>query len=369
MRILLAGSFAATPDQGGAAWAVLQYALGFERLGHDVLLVEPAPPRPAYGACFRDTLQRAGFAGRAALVHGDRQISGVSWSALTQWAADADLLVNLGGALKEPELLELVALRLYVDLDPCFTQFWHTFDAVDMGLTDHHRFATVGQAVGTAGCVVPTCGVEWIPTVPPVVLDCWPPAGVSTSFGLTTVANWRSYGSIHCEGIHYGQKAHAFRALLGLPALVPAVDIEPALAIHAGEYRDLELLAAHGWKIHDPATVTSDHVAYRRFVRSSTAELGVAKSGYTLSGCAWFSDRSVCYLASGRPVIAQDTGWSSFLPAGEGLLAFSDSESAAAAVDEVLSNYGTHRRAARALAEEHFDARTVLGALLERVGP
>jgi glycosyltransferase involved in cell wall biosynthesis len=169
-------------------------------------------------------------------------------------------------------------------------------------------------------------------------------------------------------GVHYGQKAHALRALIDLPAGMPGARFEPALSIHPGDGRDRDALLAAGWRVLDPAVVADDPDRYRRFVAASTAEIGVAKSGYVASATGWFSDRSACYLACGRPVVAQDTGWTRHLPAGEGLLAFSDTDSAAAAVAEVLSDQRRHAKAARLVAEDLLDARLVLARLLDRAG-
>lgn len=368
MRILLAGRFAGVPDQGGATWAVLQYALGFERLGHEVLLIEPAPASAAAVRCFDTAVHRYGFTGEAALLHGDRRTTGLPWTEVAAWAGCADVLINLGGVLTDPELMESVALRVYVDLDPAFTQLWSSAQHVEMGFGSHDRFVTYGQAIGTSGCTIPTLGLRWLPTVPPVVLDQWPSISTAPTRGVTTVANWRSYGSITAHGVLHGQKAHSFRELADLPSLVPAVAIEPALAIHAGDDADRALLAASGWRVLDPQTVAADPCRYRAFIQASTAELGVAKTGYVVSGSAWFSDRSACYLASGRPVIAQDTGWPAFLPAGDGLLSFTDLPTAAASVDDVLGHADLHRKAARSVAEAHLDARVVLGRLLDSVG-
>jgi hypothetical protein len=276
-------------------------------------------------------------------------------------------LLNIAGVLVDEELIGAIPLRVYLDLDPAFTQLWH-LTGVDMRWEGHHCFATVGRAIGTSACDVPTGGVPWVPTTPPVVLDAWPVAGSAPHYGFTTVGNWRSYGPIDYGGTRYGQKAHALRALLDLPMRAPGIAFEPAFAIHPAERYDLSALATHGWRIVDPRAACGDPGRYQRFVQASTAEIGVAKSGYVQSRCGWFSDRSVCYLASGRPVIAQDTGWPAFYPNGEGLLAFSSVEEAAGAAQEVIGAYDRHRRAARALAQDIFDARKVLGGLLTAVG-
>jgi hypothetical protein len=222
----------------------------------------------------------------------------------------------------------------------------------------------VGQAIGTSDCGVPTSGIDWIPTVPPVVLDHWPVAGGGERF--TTIGNWRGYGSVEHDGVKYGQKAHSMRDLMSLAARSNAQFLL-ALDIHPGETPDLEALDRNGWQIVDPATVAADPDAYRKFIAGSQAEIGIAKSGYVLSRCGWFSDRSACYLASGKPVVAQDTGFGRFLPTGEGLLAFATEDDALAAVEDVRSAYARHARAAREIAEEQFDSRKVLTRFLERV--
>ena len=369
LRILLAGTFAGVPGQGGATWAVLQYALGFRRLGHDVLLVEPAPADPAVLRYFDRVVAGvgAGLAGRAALVHPDRTATGLPYADVARFAAAADVVVNLAGVLDDPELIGPAARRLYVDLDPGFTQLWHA-EGIDMHLAGHDAFASVGASLGAAGCPVPTGGIEWIPTLPPVVLDAWPVTETPPVHGFTTVGHWRSYGSMTVGGGHYGQKAHALRALIDLPGRMPGTRFEPALAIHPGDGRDRDALIAAGWRLLDPAVVAGDPGRYRRFVAGSTGEIGVAKSGYVTSAAGWFSDRSACYLACGRPVVAQDTGWTRHLPAGEGLLAFTDTDSAAAAVAEVLSDRRRHAKAARLVAEDLLDARVVLARLLDRAG-
>jgi hypothetical protein len=236
-----------------------------------------------------------------------------------------------------------------------------------MGFDRHTHFVTVGGEVGAEGCPIPTCGRPWIFTLPPVALEHWPLAEAAPRHdAFTSVGNWRSYGSIEHEGIHYGQRAHSLRTLLDLPGR-GAAKFQLALAIHPDEVADLEALHSNGWELLDPGALAGTPAAYAEFVRGSRAELCVAKSGYVESGSGWFSDRSACYLASGRPVVAQDTGFGRRLPTGEGLLAFADVADAADAVESVEADPGPHRAAARAIAEEHLDSRRVLSALLERL--
>jgi hypothetical protein len=372
MRVLISGMVAGDPGQGGASWAVLQYVLGFAELGHDVALVEPVDGErladPATTGYFRDVVERFGLTGRAALLErGGTSTVGGTYDELRRIAERSDVLVNISGMLADEELRAPPATRVWLDLDPAFNQLWHAAEGIDMGFAGHTHFVTVGQAIGRAGCAVPTCGLDWIATLPPVVLSHWPPAGDVTSDALTTVGNWRGYGSVKHDGVTYGQKAHSLRRLWPLPGL-SGERFLLALAIHEDEKPDLESLHEHGWELADAQRAAGTPDRYAAFVRGSRAEFGLAKSGYVLSRCGWFGDRSACYLASGRPVLAQDTGFGRALPPGEGLLAFSTVDEALGSLEELASDYRRHARAARRLAEERLDARTVLSRLLAAVG-
>jgi hypothetical protein len=357
MKVLLAGMVAGDPRQGGATWAVLQYLLGLERLGHEVLLVEPVHELRSDVVEYFESLQLD----RAALLQsGTRRTIGLSYDDIA--GMGADVLVNISGLLRDRELVDAIPRRLFLDLDPVFVQIWHAQGA-DVGLSGHTHYATVG--CGLTDPPVPL-DRDWIATAPPVVLDAWPVADVLEFDAFTTVGNWRSYGSVAWNGIVYGQKAHAVRRLLELPRL-SSQRLLPALAVHPGEEADLAALSAHRWELADPSEVASTPREYARFVAGSKGELCLAKAGYVDSGSGWFSDRSVCYLASGRPVVAQDTGFSRFLPTGEGLVSFRSAREAARAIEQVCSDYKRHRKAARALAEEHFESDAVLTRLLEQV--
>jgi hypothetical protein len=369
-RLVFSGMIAGTPHQGGATWAVLQYLAGFRRLGWDVHFVEPvADLHRADGsiAYCREVMTAFGLERRWTLVDpASGETAGTTRRELDQVAAAADLLVNVSGMLTDTRVLDAVPTRVYLDLDPAFVQLWHAVEGIDMRFDAHDRFVTIGATIGHAGSPVPDCGLPWIATLPPVVLEHWPVATDPPQPVLTTVAHWRGYGSIELDGRSYGQKAHSWRALFELPSLVePTVRV--ALAIHDDETEDLAALRASGWQLADPDQVAGSPGAYQRFVRSSMAELCVAKSGYVVSRSGWFSDRSACYLASGRPVVAQDTGFGDRLPTGEGLLAFNGVTDAAEAVALVTGDYPHHCAAARIIAEEHLDSDLVLGALVDRV--
>ena len=180
------------------------------------------------------------------------------------------------------------------------------------------------------------------------------------------MANWRAYGSIEYEGTFYGQKAHSLRSVIDIPTKT-CEELVLALSIHPEERKDLESLARNGWKLVDPAVVACTPGRYLDFILGSKAEFGIAKSGYVAARCGWFSDRSVCYLASGRPVVAQETGFSDCLPCGAGLFSFRCCDEALEAIHRVNADYARHSRAAQAIVYEHFDSNKVLSKLMALV--
>ena len=366
LTVLVSGMVAGDAHQGGATWAVLQYVLGLRRLGHAVFLVEPVDALTDEATTyFGDVVERFGLRDRAALlVRGSRDTAGLDYEGLLDAARGADAVLNVSGML-DGEIFDAVrGRRVFLDLDPAFNQLWHEAEGVDMGFARHDRFVTVGLAVGDDDCPVPTCGREWIRTPQPVVLEHWPLLPPTPEGAVTTVANLRGYGSVEWDGQLYGQKVHSLRALYELPERV-ADPIVLAMTVHPDERDDLAALQRHGWRLADPRSVAGTPAAYARFIGASKAEIGIAKSGYVLSRCGWFSDRSACYLASGRPVVAQETGFRRYLPTGEGLLPFVDADDAAAALDDVRRDHRRHAAAARALAEDVFDSDRVLRALLD----
>jgi hypothetical protein len=379
VRVFVSGMIAGDPHQGGATWAVLQYILGLRNLGHDVYLVEPIAPaslRPAGTSLstsvnaryFHDVAARFDLTTRAALLRQDtHETVGLRYVDLVEAARGSDLLINISGMLTDPGLFELIPRRVYLDLDPGFNQLWHAVEGIDVRFGGHTHFVTVGCAIGTPQSDVPTCGRTWLPTLQPIVLSEWPMTPGNPSAAWTTVGNWRGYGSIEYRGVVYGQRVHSFRRFMELPGRTRA-QFRPALAIHPAELKDLDALHTHAWELADPAAVAGTPDSYREFIQRSKGELGIAKSGYVDSRCGWFSDRSLCYLASGRPVVAQDTGFGYYLPTGEGLFAFSTVDEAVDAIATASTDYERHCRRAREIAEAHFRAEAVLGGLLERVG-
>jgi hypothetical protein len=378
LTILMGGMISSVPYQGGWTWVILQYLLGLKQLGHEVYFVELLPRLAlspagaslfdsANAAYFRHVVSEFGLERNCTLMLADtHESAGLTYAELQALARRTTVLLNVSGGFVDEALTEHIPIRIYLDLDPGFTQFWH-LQQIDMHFSGSTHFATVGLAMGGDACDVPACGMAWIPTRQPVVLECWPPSNGIAHDALTSVANWRGYGSIEHDGVFYGQKAHSLRKFIRLPKRTPE-QFMLALAIHPDEGADLAALESNGWRIVNPARVTATPSLYRQFIQGSKAEFGIAKSGYVASNCGWFSDRSACYLASGRPVIAQETGFSTFIPTGEGLFAFQTEDDVLAAIEALRSDYARHSRAARDLAVEYFDSGKVLGELLEKAG-
>jgi hypothetical protein len=383
---IVGGAIANKPFNGGEAWVRLSWVLGLARLGFDTYFAEelatagcvdehgrPAPFAKSANRRYFDRVTRD-FAldGRVSLLcDGGSQSAGLDRERLLEIASEAELLVNVSGHLRSPELLAGPRTRLYVDLDPGFTQSWHADPTVEFELRDHDHYATVGLAIGRPSCRIPDCGIDWIPTLPPVLLDRFPaqPPPPPGPVRFTTVASWRSpFGTVALDGESTSLKHHQFRRVVDLPRRARGASFEIALAIDAADARDLEALREHGWDIADPRHVASDPQGFREYVSASGAEFSVAQGVYVEGRSGWFSDRTAAYLASGRPALVQDTGVGDHVATGAGLLTFGDYEDAVAGVDRIATDYAAQSAAARAFAEAELDSDVVLTRLLTTIG-
>ena len=366
-RILVAGAIAARPHRGGHAAALLQWAMGFRDLGYDTWFVDRLPPGtttdPAWLGHVMDT---PGLRRRYVLLDGDECI-GRTRRDLMAFAHDA-VLFDINGFLADDDVLGSVSRRVYVDVDPGFPQLWHALGTHD-AFSRHDAFVTVGANVGSPASIIPGCGRTWIATPPPVYLPWWPSTPRPATDLVTSVAMWRGpFAPVDYRGERYGLRVHEFRRFVDVAARVDArcelaLDIDPV-----ADATDVERLHAHGWHLVDPQVVAPDPFAYRAYLRRSVAELCVAKELYVKANTGWVSDRSACYLASGRPVVAQDTGWRTQYGGTEGLVAFADADEAVDALREVLADYERHAKAAVTLAHDCFASTVVLPALLDRLG-
>ena len=380
--IVIAGALSQRPHHGGHTWVFLQYLLGFRRLGWDVLFVDRLEPemcvdRAGARTALRgsenlrylaEVMDRFDLGDRWALFYdGGREVVGLDRGTVLESARRSALLLNVMGYLTNEEVLAAAPLRVFLDIDPGFGQIWQELELA-RPFEGHDRYVTVGERIGEAGCEVPDCGIEWVPTKPPVELAEWPARAPVAAGRITSVASWRGpFGPLEYRGRTLGLRAHEFRKFLELPALTGKC-FEVALDIDDADGADLARLREHGWALADPRRAAGDPWRYRDYVAGSRAELMIAKNLYVATRSGWFSDRSACYLASGRPVLAQDTGLEGLVPLGEGLLAFSTLDQAAEGVERIVADYERHSRAARELAAEHFATERVLGRLLKRLG-
>ena len=380
--IVVAGSLAQKPGKGGHTWVLLQYLLGFRRLGWDVLFLDQLEPEMCTDEdgqhCpveqsfnlryFLEVMQSFDFHGAFALIcnRGEKFI-GLSRQRVLERTRNSAFLLNVMGFLTDEEIVNCAPERVFLDIDPGFGQMWQ-----ELGLRrmfdgyDHH--VTIGENIGQPGCTIPSCGLEWIPMRQPVVLDFWPPCTEVSSKWFTSVATWRgAFGPLEYQGKTYGLRVHEFRRFAQLPR-ISGQPFQLALDIHAEEVKDLALLADNGWCLVDPKVVAGNPRVYQSYIQGSKAEFMVAKNMYVEVASGWFSDRSICYLATGKPVLAQDTGLRDLYPTGKGLLIFNQLDEALSGVEELLRDLPGHARAARAIAEEYFDSDKVLSRLLDRIG-
>ncbi|MDX6689192.1 MAG: hypothetical protein QOG15_649 [Solirubrobacteraceae bacterium] len=381
--VFVAGAVANKHRYGGSIWVRMSWAEALRDAGLDVVFVEqidaagcvgddgaPAPfEHSANAATFSAAMEELDMAGCLLCpgADGGARVHGLPLGELFARADEAALLVNLGGHLRWAPLLARLPVRAFVDLDPGFTQIWHA-EHRDVGVAGHDLHFSVGLNVGTPRCPLPTGGVRWRPIHQPVTLARWQPVAGDVLERFTTVASWRgAYGPTAWAGRSYGVKAHEFRRFLGLTEAVRAADFELALDIDPGDGVDAKRLRAHGWALSDPAVLAAP-ADFRRFVRESGAEFSPAQNIYVESRSGWFSDRTVRYLACGRPALVQDTGFTEHLPTGEGLIAFSTLDQAAAGAHALLADYPRHRAAALRIATEHFAGPRAIAPLLQAAG-
>jgi hypothetical protein len=379
--IIVAGSLAQKPRYGGHTWVFLQYLLGFQRLGWDVLFLdrlepdvcvnaagEPCPLEESLNLSYLlEVMERFKLGNAFALLHdGGRRSIGLSRGDLEARCKRASVLLNVMGFVTDPDILGLVGRRVFLDIDPGFPQMWRALGLHD-SFAGHDQYVTIGENIGRPDCAIPTCGLDWITTPQPIVLDHWKPQPADGEGPITSVGAWRGpNGPVTYQGKTYGLRVHEFRKFAPLPRL-SGRNFRVALDIHAAEVNDLALLRDSGWSLADPLVTAGDPWLYQDYIRASRAEFMVAKNMYVQANSGWFSDRSICYLATGRPVLAQDTGIRRLYPSGAGLLAFRTLEEAQAAVEELDRDYAGHCRAAREIAVEYFDSDKVLGRLLNKL--
>jgi len=383
-RIVVLGMMSKMPV-AGVVWQTVHYLVGLTRMGYETYYVEahartpssfvsPDDPSGSQGAAafIAGVMQRFGLEHRWAFHarHDDGAFYGLTGLQVRRLYRSADLLINLhGGTTPLPEHAETGRL-VYLETDPVLTQValkrgrQRTIDL----LTPHVACFTFAENYGKPDCLVPVCeGFDFLPTRQPVVLDFWDAEGCPPCPVFTTVGNWRQpWRSFHWRRETYTWSKHLeFAKFLDLPSRTGQVF---ELALSSYDADDQRLLESHGWCVRDAGPLSRDPDTYRDYIRRSFAEFTAAKDQNVRLRSGWFSDRSATYLAAGRPVVTQETGFSNLLPSGEGLFGVETVEEAADAVAEIAGDYDRHSTAAKAIAREYFSHEVVLGDLLGRLG-
>lgn len=363
---------------GGIGWQALHYVLGLSRLGHEVYYVEDSGAHPydprvksvvedsSYGVAFlADVLARADLADRWTYVDGvTGAYHGLSRERLTRLYREADAIFNVCGANRLSEEQMRCPVRVYVETDPVFEQIRVAEGdrlAIE-DLQDHTHHFTYGENLGQPDSPIPVEKFNWRPTRPPVIPALWDATCNPAAERFSTVCTWKNTGKdLAFRGeTYYWSKHLNFLRLLDLPRRT-SQPLE--LALEGGDAATRDLLTGHGWILTDAFEASHSLAAYQQHVARSRGEFTVSKDLVVRTRSGWFSDRSVCYLAAGKPVVTQDTGFGKFVPTGAGLFAFGSMEEAVSAIETINHDYPFHSRAARRVAEESFGADRVLSKL------
>src|SRR5262245_1777299 len=377
MAILIVLEDLAAPasiGRGGHAMYVMQWLRGLERLGHRVVFIEflkehPGETGQAVIEYFRDVISAWWHPEYSALLVEPtlESLYGIDAKQVSRFARDAAAMISLAAHYRRQPfpLIDQIRPRILIEQDPGYTHLWAAGGDPAEIYGEQDVYFTVGGNIGSARSSLPTLGIRWRPTWNPLVLDWWAAVRPITRDRFTTTADWRSYGYLEFEGKVLGPKAEEFRKFIQLPALARE-RIEIALQIDPHD-RDLGLLREHGWRIEKPELVSTPE-KYRDYIAASAGEFSCVKGGYAGTRGGWFSDRSACYLAAGRPVVLQATGFADLLPTGQGLFSVTSVEEAAEAIRCIRRDYASHSRGAREIARAHFDSDRIIAALLTEAG-
>jgi hypothetical protein len=371
---------------GGVVWQTVHYLVGLQRLGFDVYYIED---HGAYPLMFTGPLDKDGGDKAAAFIaetmarfdlaarwsyhawHVEDRYYGLGKTEVRRALESAVAIINLHGGTVPREEHRKGGALIYLETDPVGpeVELHNHLEATREFLDAHTAYFTFGENLGASDCKVPLppAHYKFFPTRQPVVRDFWQTNGNDANGAFTTIANWRQpQRQMTLDGeIYHWSKHHEFLKFLDLPRRT-AQKFE--LALSSYEPSDAEMLEAKGWKVRRALDFSTDLCAYRDFITASRAEWTVAKDQNVRLRSGWFSDRAATYLAAGRPVVTQETGFSNILPTGNGLFAFSEMDEIVSAIEEINSDYARHSRAAREIAREYFDAETVLSKLLREAG-
>ncbi len=390
LRIIVGGFIGLLPA-GGVTWDYVQYPIGFAALGHDVYYIEDTRLWPIYQPAgsdwgdasanvthLRTVMEAFGLAEHWAYRdEATGKCFGLTQQQVQEVCRTADVFVNISCATYLRDEYQQIPVRVLIDTDPMFTQIQYLsqqmFTPGKPGLREivdgHSHHFTFGENIGADDCRLPDCGINWRPTRQPICLSLWPITEAPPTGAFTTVMNWTAAPPLQYNGETWGQKDVEFQRFFSLPEQVPEISLAVAVGQTGGVGAPFPTDEARraGWHVLDPNNCATNWQTYREFIQASRGEFSIAKETYVKARTGWFSCRSACYLAAGRPVITQETGWSRFLPTGSGLLSFTDEAQATVALRQVVAEYPHHAQAARQIAAEHFASHRVLTELLAQL--
>jgi hypothetical protein len=388
LRIIVGGYIGLLPS-GGVTWDYIQYPLGLHLLGHDVYYFEDTRQYSKYQSegqqwddatnsiqYLKHTMEKFGLGERWAY----RDIATDSWFGLSaekvkEVFETADLFINVSAATFLRDEYLKIPKRVLIDSDPMFTQvqYWNdndhekSYKEIQQAFTDYHYLFTFGENINGEDCKIPKFGYNWIPTRQPICLDYWEGlSSVNDTNVFTTVMNFSSKAKMIYHNEEWGQKDVEFEKFKQLPKEFNKAKFQIIAAIGHAKINQSELKET-GWDLADPLEKIRNADEYKEYIQHSLGEFSVAKETYVKSDSGWFSCRSACYLAAGKPVVTQETQWSKFIPAGQGLFSFTDSKSAMLGLEAIVANPAKHSKTAKEIAREYFDSSNVLTEFLSHI--
>lgn len=392
LRIIVGGYLGILPA-GGVTWDYIQYPLGLFLLGHDVYYIEDTRLYPIYqkqGSDWNDCSSCVEHLEEVMTYFnlGDRwayrdevtgKCFGLTEKRINELCKTADVFLNVSCSTFLREEYLQIPIKVLIDTDPMFTQIQYlTRQMVMPGESGLHEtiskydyLFTFGENIANPDCKIPDCNLTWHTTRQPVCLDYWKvqPVHMPSTAAFTTLMNWTAGKKLEYQNQSWGQKDVEFKKFMHLPSLVKGIPLSIIVNQTGGINQSFlkEEIEEAGWKILDAENNAGNWIQYQQFITDSLGEFSVAKETYVKAETGWFSCRSACYLASGRPVITEDTGWSKFIPSGHGLFSFTTIDEAVFALEEISGNPHKHSKAARSIAEEYFDSKKVLQSLLNKL--
>ena len=390
---IIVGGYIGLYPTGGATWDYIQYPLGLKMLGHDVYYIEDTMQYPVFqkeGKAWDDAsdciyylqgiMENFGFRDRWAYRDiATGECYGMSEEKISAVCQAADVFINVSCSTYLRDEYLKIPNRILIDSDPMFTQVQYALelegDAVGKNwntksMIENHNFLfSFGENIGAPDCKIPLYDFKWCVTRQPVCLNLWQSRETARNSAFTSIMNWSGRKKLIFDHDKWGQKDVEFEKIKEIPAQLPDVNFEVVVnkPLDKDSFFNAEALKNLGWRILDPPSTVADTADYKSFIENSTAEFSVAKETYVKSNSGWFSGRSACYLAAGKPVVTQETQWSKYIPSGMGLFAFTNFQSAVEAISKVKSNIGYHVKIARELAHEYFDSNKVLTKMLEQL--